>query len=1083
VGTVATLQVRVTAIVTDFEKAMASIEKSAARTGAKFQSIGSDLTKGITLPLVAIGGLSVKAAMDFESSFAGVRKTVDGVVDAGGELTAFGEKLQADFRALAKEIPVSVNELNKIGESAGQLGIKSENIISFTKTIAAMGVATNLSTEQAADGMARFANITQMPQENISNLASTIVFLGGKLAATESEILEFGLRVAGAGEIAGLTEANILAIGAAFSSVGIEAEAGGTAVQKALLEMNAAAQSGKGLAGFGAGAGMSGDAFGDLFKENPEEAFAKFVEGIGAAGKEGSKLLEGAGITDSRSIRAFLSLGAAGDLIRESFKMANDEFVRNTALTKEAEQRNRTFESQLVIFKNKLDDVRITIGEALIPALLRMAPAIETVLNAVAGIVVGFSKMPEPLQTAVIGFAALAAAVGPIAYVFGTLLSTGAGVIAFFRTTIGLFGAGGMAGAVARLAPLVAGLGPTIATVGTAIGAFLTAPITLAIAGIAALAAGIYKLYTMLHTDLSPALAQAQSGLTGFHKIQSDAFDTLSSFKPALDPGEYLDNLTPRAGATGAGAVSGQSGVVKSTAEITDFERAVRSLTERLSGSTLIDTAKQWISAIERIGGIGALTHDELRTFTEDITAAVEKMRLLGQVIPRTWELIADSAERLAGLQADRDAIGDSLGRGFEMNRQQLLLPGGSGDTAGLMGATPGAMVSQNIGPMTTAGVTMGGAFKEGWSNAMAGMPQVVMNALMGGGNIGLSVGGLIGTELLGGLVNKLGPALQSGLSNVFGKSIGGALSSVIPGIGGILGSMIGPLIGKLASKIWGGIQSAFGTDEEAKNVNPARDAFLSQFGGAGTGEGSGFSNLAAQLTGATGQEGGGALFQALTGADTMEEFTSAVSNINQQLSSSSAGVEEITRANDTFNMSLTGSDEAIAQLGQTQLTVTEMMLQGFGALISKLDELIARISTAGAAASALSSMTIPDGPSGLSAAIESGWRVTDGEVPGAGIEEVPSFANEGMVRRPTLAMIGDANEPEFVLRKSTVEGLAGGSAAGGVNVTVNVNARYVTTEDTWIREQVTQGVLGAIRGGGSAFRTFEHLVGSAARA
>src|SRR5690349_3064943 len=126
---VANLTVRVGGDISGFEKALGGLSRTWAKQGAQFKSLGADLTKSLTLPLVAVGGLSIKAAMDFESSFAGIRKTVDGVVDAGGSLTAFGKKLQQDFRDLAKEIPVSVNELNRIGESAGQLGIKSESIL------------------------------------------------------------------------------------------------------------------------------------------------------------------------------------------------------------------------------------------------------------------------------------------------------------------------------------------------------------------------------------------------------------------------------------------------------------------------------------------------------------------------------------------------------------------------------------------------------------------------------------------------------------------------------------------------------------------------------------------------------------------------------------------------------------------------------------------------------------------------------------------------------------------------------------------------------------------------------------------
>jgi TP901 family phage tail tape measure protein len=437
--TVASLVVRISASVADFEKAMAGMEKKWARQGAKFQQIGRDLTTGLTLPIVAVGGLAVKAASDFESSFAGVRKTVDGVVDQGGELTEFGKQLQQEFRNLAKEIPVSVNELNKIGEMAGQLGVKSEHIMDFTRTIAAMGVATNLTTEQAADGMARFANVTQMPMENIGRLGSTIAHLGNKLATTESEILNFGIRIASAGDRVGMTEAQIMAIAAAFSSVGVEAEAGGTAVQKALGAMNTAVLTGKDLDAFGSVSGMSGGKFSEMFRQNPAEAFARFVEGVGGAGKSGELLLNRAGINDQRQIMAFGNLASAGNMLRESLGLANQAWAENTALTKEAEQRYRTFASQVILLKNQIYDLSITFGQQLIESLMRLKPAIETVVGWVVKGVEWFSRLPEPVQTSAFAVAALAAAAGPLTFMFGTLMKAGAGVASVLKLGAGLF--------------------------------------------------------------------------------------------------------------------------------------------------------------------------------------------------------------------------------------------------------------------------------------------------------------------------------------------------------------------------------------------------------------------------------------------------------------------------------------------------------------------------------------------------------------------------------------------------------------------------------------------------------------------
>ena len=92
--------------------------------------------------------------------------------------------------------------------------------------------------------MARFANITQMSQGDFGRLGATIVDLGNNFATTEAQIVEMALRLAGAGDLIGLTEAEILAIGTTLSSVGIRAEAGGTAFSRVFAEMQKAVQSG-----------------------------------------------------------------------------------------------------------------------------------------------------------------------------------------------------------------------------------------------------------------------------------------------------------------------------------------------------------------------------------------------------------------------------------------------------------------------------------------------------------------------------------------------------------------------------------------------------------------------------------------------------------------------------------------------------------------------------------------------------------------------------------------------------------------------------------------------------------------------
>lgn len=189
----------------------------AKQVGGKLTSVGQGLTMGLTVPIVAGAGIAIKAASDFESAFAGVMKTNDEVVDANGKVVISYDDLRTGIRNMAKEIPASTTEISAVAEAAGQLGIKTENVLGFTRVMIDMGQSTNLSAEEAANSMARLANITQMPQDKFDELGSTIVSLGNNFATTESEILEMGLRLAGTGNLIGLSEAQIMGLSAAMS--------------------------------------------------------------------------------------------------------------------------------------------------------------------------------------------------------------------------------------------------------------------------------------------------------------------------------------------------------------------------------------------------------------------------------------------------------------------------------------------------------------------------------------------------------------------------------------------------------------------------------------------------------------------------------------------------------------------------------------------------------------------------------------------------------------------------------------------------------------------------------------------------
>ena len=402
----------------DTKKALASVSSGFKSVGKSLLGLGAKLTAGVTLPIVGLATAAGKAAIDYESAFAGVIKTTDGLIDATGELTVAGKELNQGFRDLAKEIPLAASELAGIGEIAGQLGVPKEDILDFTRTIADIGVTTNLSLEGAASDFARFANIVGMPLENVGRLGATVVELGNNLATTEAELVDMAMRIAGVGAVVGLTEPQILGWGAAMSSVGLRAEAGGTAISRVFADIAAAvASGGEDLEKFARASGLSVDEFSKLFKTDASAAMLAFVSGLGEIQEEGGNVLgvlEDLSLADVRVRDTLLRLAGAGPLVAEALGIANKGWEENIALTKEAEQRYSTNASKLAILKNTAVDLGITFGELILPVL-------QDVVNWLGPIITRFSEMDEGGQRLILMGGALLAAIGPIVTIAGIL--------------------------------------------------------------------------------------------------------------------------------------------------------------------------------------------------------------------------------------------------------------------------------------------------------------------------------------------------------------------------------------------------------------------------------------------------------------------------------------------------------------------------------------------------------------------------------------------------------------------------------------------------------------------------------------
>lgn len=366
--------------------------QSATQHRQAWEQTGRGMVMFGTLTVGALAATAM-AATKWETAWTGVLKTVNGT-DA--EL----EVLEGGLRDLARTLPSTHDEIAAVAEAAGQLGVRTRDVVGFTKVMIDLGQTTNLSADEAATSIAQLMNVMRTAPGDVGRLGSALVALGNNGASTERQIIFMAQRISSAAAVVGLTEAEVLGLANALASMGIEVEAGGSAVSRVLMDMaKAVSQNGDDLQVWARVAGMSGEEFARRWKAAPAQALTDFVTGLGrmqAAGQDIFTVLDQLGESDIRTSRALLSMAVSGDLLTDSLRMGTEAWEANTALAAEAGQRYDTTAAKVSIARNNLNDVAITIGDNLLPMLASAAEGVSEFAQKIG-------SMPKPLQQASAG--------------------------------------------------------------------------------------------------------------------------------------------------------------------------------------------------------------------------------------------------------------------------------------------------------------------------------------------------------------------------------------------------------------------------------------------------------------------------------------------------------------------------------------------------------------------------------------------------------------------------------------------------------------------------------------------------------
>ena len=418
-------------------RAMRSVEGGVATLGQRMGNLALAMAPVALAAGVMLGafGMAASKAMAFESAMADVAKVVN-------------FETQAEFQAMNKtvmdmagRIPMAADGIAAIIAAAGQSGVAKQDLAEFAEQAAKMGVAFDLTGDQAGKMMSDWRAGMNLTLPQVYSLADAVNHLSNNMNATAPALGEVIQRVGAVAMVCGLSETKVAALGAAFLSAGASPEVAATALKSFTTTLVKGTAMSKDQAAAFASIGLSATQLAKDMQTDAQGTIFKVLEAIAAKPKE----LQMSLLTTMFGQEA---LGSIAPLLQnmgnlsQAFELVGDKANYAGSMQAEFDTRSKTVANTLQLLSNKLTNLAISVGNAFLPSigwaaeklgvfvdmlraaaetragqwLLQLAGAMGTalvVLTALSASMWFFSALPAmlgkallPLKTALLGLGA-----------------------------------------------------------------------------------------------------------------------------------------------------------------------------------------------------------------------------------------------------------------------------------------------------------------------------------------------------------------------------------------------------------------------------------------------------------------------------------------------------------------------------------------------------------------------------------------------------------------------------------------------------------------------------------------------------
>lgn len=359
-----------------FQKEMGSLALGAA-------AAGTAILGALALP--------VNAAIGFESKMADIRKVVDGLDDK----KAFAQ-MSDDILTLSTQLPMAAEGIAEIVAAGGQAGIARSDLMQFANDAVKMGVAFDTTAEDSGQMMAQWRTAFKLTQDDVVVLADKINYLGNTGPANAKKISDIVTRIGPLGGVAGVASGEIAAMGATIAGMGVESEIASTGIKNFMLSLtagNSATKAQKQALSF---LKLNPKQLAEDMQKDSRGAMLKVLDSLAKVPKAKQAAVMNA-LFGKESLSAIAPLLTNLDLLRTNFNRVADTQEYGGSMQKEYASRAATTENQLVLLKNSVNAISVTLGDTFLPAVNEAAKAVMPYLEQLRKFV---RANPELVQSA-----------------------------------------------------------------------------------------------------------------------------------------------------------------------------------------------------------------------------------------------------------------------------------------------------------------------------------------------------------------------------------------------------------------------------------------------------------------------------------------------------------------------------------------------------------------------------------------------------------------------------------------------------------------------------------------------------------